>query len=749
MNQLKLSKRELKVKVNDFDENSELLYNILNRISEDTLTEISENLSVYSKYKPPMSRQSLTITQYVYRTLAAFDTFSSIYLHLPKEKKDLISNIIERGGKVDWSAFRDTINIRFLRELQSYGLVFILPDGINPEYVVLPIEFRFHLVLPHHEQDQEGLFLAFKYLGGENIKKIAFYINEIFKCNHNADLSKASHAAFIYDFFTTRGPDIKKKLTQKHKEIILYIVENGNKVDLDDIMQKYPMQDGKGHTIYPGEIYQSYKPFVSKHKEKIKHAEVRELFLMGVLMIRNPDWDTKVFIPSEIFPTVASEYLENLVKKKQDLLSETVSTSPPGKTSISDHSIYSLAKKILMFLVYSYVKSTKKGGISKSSIKKCAKALNTDNAEHIDCLSMFILLNGYATNSRDSYFILADKGNNLLMDKMPHGNFWKGIGDFFLTTIDWNEMYLAPNRLTNTSSDSLNRNIKMLIYKCLVELPHQWLKTVKLKELLYSDYEFTKIRTYYDKEINITDGRYSGYQKPEYQSLDGTFFSVLRTMHYLGLLDVVDAEKGCSHVRLSKTIKALMTQQQIETKQATIKLHGKIIIQPNNEIICMPGIRPEIMSMLGKFTEIKKIDHTITFELSQQSLTKGHVEFELEFSQIKEFLVNYSEKAIPQNINYMFKQMKSKEDLLTVGRSGGYIIANDNILMEEIKNLKALEKYIDDSCVLPVLLLKPDANIKEALRVLRKKGYLPKEAKNMTVQTPSHKHTLHDDDYYF
>ncbi len=91
-------------------------------------------------------------------------------------------------------------------------------------------------------------------------------------------------------------------------------------------------------------------------------------------------------------------------------------------------------------------------------------------------------------------------------------------------------------------------------------------------------------------------------------------------MYFLGLLDIVQSENGITHIKLSRTAIALVTNQAMDAEQKSVHAQKKIILQPNGEIVCMPGTQQEILSELGRFTEIKKIDHTIIFELSSQSL---------------------------------------------------------------------------------------------------------------------------------
>ncbi|KHE93456.1 MAG: helicase-associated domain-containing protein [Candidatus Scalindua rubra] len=228
------------------------------------------------------------------------------------------------------------------------------------------------------------------------------------------------------------------------------------------------------------------------------------------------------------------------------------------------------------------------------------------------------------------------------------------------------------------------------------------------------------------------------------------YASILQTMYFLGFLDIVESEKGITHIKLSRTAITLATNQAMDAGQKSVHTQKKIILQPNGEIVCMPGTQQDILSELGRFAEIKKIDHTIIFEMSSQSLIKGITEFKLDFEKIMKFLRDHTGKELPQNITYLFKQLKEKEELLTVGRCGGYIMVKDHVLLEEIKNIKSIKKHIVDSSELPVLILKSDAGIKEVLRELRKKGHLPKEAEDMESEPVfGHKFDPYEEHDYF
>ena len=734
--------------INPVPKESELLLDIIYNQSEDYLIQIKKNIESFSRYKKPGTKRTLTHVQYVYRTLTNAEAFTSLFSTFSKAEKDILAFLHDCGGKVCWNEIERT---RFTKErvqdLQSFGLLFVFPDYENPEYVVLPVEYRY--LIFSKNQDKDSMLFVLRNLGTEKVKQITSYVSMKFNYNFDSSLSKAPNVAFLYNFLTNMGEGIKGALTTKQKEVISFVFQHGNEVELQDLLNISPIPGEYSMAVSINNIYKNYFHRYPSHRKETKYSDLQELFHMGVLMFTNPYNSNKVLIPKEIFPVLAREYLVKIEAAKQKVLAEMLSDVPKDKKGKSmDSLLRILARNIVIFIVYSYIKPTQKGLLPKAAIKKCAKVLKADNVEHIDCLSIFILLKGYVTSEGKKCFVLTQKGEKFLSEDLSALDFWREIEDFFLVTTDWNELYKDQNRVIDYYTSSLNCDFKVLLYKCLKDLPHQWLKTSKFMEILYVDYGFKKIKAIYDKLEHNQEEYYPRQLKSGCNDLDSMFLSIFQTMYFLGLLDMMESEKGISHIRLSGTAIALAANQPIKSKQKSAHTQKKLILQPNGEIVCMPGTPQETLTELGKFAEIKKIDQAIFFELSSQSLIKGATEFKLGFTKIMKFLTDNSGKELPQNIAYLFKQLMAKEELLTIGRCGGYIIVKDHILLEEIKSIKPIKKHIADSSELPVLFLKPGSSIKEVLRELRKKGHLPREAKNLDIETQRFRHRYEDDSYF-
>ncbi len=727
-----------------------LLLDILCSQSDDYIDRIKNNIEKFSKYKKSGRKNALTHVQYVYRTLTNVEVFKSISSNLTKAENHFLTFLCNNKKNVSW---KEVKNAGFTEELVNglclFGLVFVFPDLEKPETVILPDEYRY-LLFPNRG-DKESVLYALRTLGVEKVQQITDFLNERFNCNFDVSLSKASNMGFLYNFLVSRGDEIESALTAKQKEIILFLLQQGNEVELEVLLDRFT--DHNVHALNASIDTIFNKRFYRFQARQLgnKYTELQKLFHMGVLVFTN-QFSNNVLISKEIFPILAREYLAKTEAKRQKIMAETISDIQDSMNRKSTDSLLQmLARNIVTFLVFSYIKPTQKGLIPKTAIKKCARILGVDHIEQIDCLLVFLLLKEYITNWGKEYFILTQKGDELLSGNLPVMDFWREIEDFFLISTDWNELYKTSNRVIDYYAIPLNCEFKKLLYRCMKEMPHQWLKVDKFREILYTDYDFTKIRNVYDNLDYIQNEHYLIQPESKFNDIDGMYVSILQTMYFLGLVDIVQREKSITHIKLSRTAIALTTDQDMDKKQTSVHTQKKIILQPNGEIVCMPGTHQDVLSGLGKFTEIKKIDHTITFELSSQSLIKGVTKFELEFPGIKKFLIEQTGKELPQNIDYLFKQLKEKEELLTVDRCGGYIAVKNSILLEEIKNIKSIKKHIANSSEQPVLILKQDASIKEVLRELRKKGHLPKELKDMESELKSiHRFDKHEEhDYYF
>jgi hypothetical protein len=392
------------------------------------------------------------------------------------------------------------------------------------------------------------------------------------------------------------------------------VLKHGNDVELQDLLRVFPIPGDYDGMALINNIFKNYFHSFPPHREKIKYSDLQELFHMGVLMFTNPYNSNKVLIPKEIFPVLAREYLVKIETSKQKILAEIASDVPKGRKGKSmDPLLRMLIRNIITYIVYSYIKPTQKGLLPKTAIKKCAKVLKVDNVEHIDCLSIFILLKEYVTSKGEKCFVLTQKGEKFLTEDLSAMEFWRETENFFLITTDWNELYKAQNRVIDYYTSSLNCDFKALLYKCLKDLPHQWLRASKFMEILYVDYGFTKIRAAYDKLEHSQEEYYPRQLKSEYNDLDGMFTFILQTMYFLGLLDLMESEKEITHIRLSKTAIAIANKQPIKSKQKSAYTQKKLILPPNGEIVCMPGTPHETLTELGKFAEIKKIDQATFF----------------------------------------------------------------------------------------------------------------------------------------
>ncbi|MBZ0109978.1 MAG: hypothetical protein K8F52_15100 [Candidatus Scalindua rubra] len=495
---------------------SGLLLDILCCQTDDYIIEIKHKIEKFSKYKKPGTKTALTPVQYVYRTLTNVEVFKSIISQLTKTETNFLAFLCDQKEEVSWKEVKSAgFTKKVVLELRLFGLVFVFPDRENPEYIILPAEYRY--LLFSNNREEESVLYALRTLGVEKVKQTTDYLNERFNGNFDPSLSKASNVAFLYNFLMTRGKEIEKVLTVKQKEIILFVLQHGNKIELEILLDRFTTFDIHAGEASINTVFKKiFHRFQARQHGK-KYTELQELFHMGVLVFTNPEYSNNVFIPKEIFPVLAREYLAKTEAKKKKIMAQMLSDGPGHmKCKSIDSLLYMLTKNIIVFLVFSYTRPTQKGLVPKTAIKKCAKILRVDHIEQVDCLLIFLLLKDYVTSKGKRCFVPTQKGEKFLYGNLSSMDFWKEIENFFLISIDWNELYKSPNRVLDYHTIPLNCDFKRLLYRRMRDIPHRWLKAAKFREMLYEDYDFTKILNVYDSLEHIQDGHYPAMLKSEF-----------------------------------------------------------------------------------------------------------------------------------------------------------------------------------------------------------------------------------------
>lgn len=135
-----------------------------------------------------------------------------------------------------------------------------------------------------------------------------------------------------------------------------------------------------------------------------------------------------------------------------------------------------------------------------------------------------------------------------------------------------------------------------------------------------------------------------------------------------------------------------------------IKLASKHLPAASRKLICQadltliaPGPLPtDVEISLRRFAETEQVGMASTYRLSALSLSHG-LETGLSVKQIREFLVELSEKNLPQPIEYLLNEAEARFARLRVvddsGEGSNYVQANDPILLTEILNEVKLKPF--------------------------------------------------------
>lgn len=147
-------------------------------------------------------------------------------------------------------------------------------------------------------------------------------------------------------------------------------------------------------------------------------------------------------------------------------------------------------------------------------------------------------------------------------------------------------------------------------------------------------------------------------------------------------------------------------------------------VLPSLEIITPPDLRLRSFYSINEFAEIKMLDVMSTFVLTRESVRKG-MDNGVRAEDILRFLTEGSLTPLPETIKHLIHECSSKHGEVRLGFSGGYLIVEDPIRLQEIRNNKRLTSSIKDVIGDSVILLNSDVDIKKLGKLLYKMGYMP------------------------
>lgn len=149
-----------------------------------------------------------------------------------------------------------------------------------------------------------------------------------------------------------------------------------------------------------------------------------------------------------------------------------------------------------------------------------------------------------------------------------------------------------------------------------------------------------------------------------------------------------------------------------------------IIVQPNLEIVAPRDLGLDSVFQLARLCKVKNIDVMTTLELSRESL-RPVLDRGADTESILQFLTGLSRMEMPPGIAQLIEDCSNKHGEIRLGSSSGYIIAENNTVLESIWRHPKLTPFIKERYGDNVLLLASETDLNKVAKELRSHGHSP------------------------
>lgn len=202
---------------------------------------------------------------------------------------------------------------------------------------------------------------------------------------------------------------------------------------------------------------------------------------------------------------------------------------------------------------------------------------------------------------------------------------------------------------------------------------------------------------------------------------------ILLALYGLGLLEGITSTSGdLVAVRLNVMGRSILLGEPYPETADEVQ---QFVVQPNLEIYAPPNLTPKLYFGLFRIADPKG---TGMLEISRESLRKA-MDREMTSGSILDFLRQHSSTGLPQNVEYLVREVGGKHGHIRVGNAGLYLVVDDPILLKELAAQKKLSIQIRKQLADTVALVTGDS-VDAVLKQLRLAGYFPIADKTGTTR---------------
>ncbi|MGC8841539.1 MAG: helicase-associated domain-containing protein [Candidatus Sumerlaeaceae bacterium] len=158
-----------------------------------------------------------------------------------------------------------------------------------------------------------------------------------------------------------------------------------------------------------------------------------------------------------------------------------------------------------------------------------------------------------------------------------------------------------------------------------------------------------------------------------------------------------------------------------------------LIVQPNCEIVAPPDLRLSNLLSLCGFCEVRSIDVMTSLAVTRESLQRA-LDLGVRGQDVRDLLTRLSRSGLPETVDQLITDCLERHGEAFLGSAGGYVVTEDEGVIEQIRSNKEFEDIIKDVVGKSTLILAPGANLERFARQLRGLGLMPR-VETGTVET--------------
>ena len=312
------------------------------------------------------------------------------------------------------------------------------------------------------------------------------------------------------------------------------------------------------------------------------------------------------------------------------------------------------------------------------------------------------------------------------------------VHQHWLDLSEWNEIQLIPGlraRGISGSTSSPLPNARRAIVKLIKHIPpEQWIKLEDFLEIVRDvdrDFLLTRSRQYgyvtspYSRHSNPYGWDFRFYdEKKGWQQVEARLIEQLLTgpLFWMGLIAL--AYRGDTAVAFQITpfgAQVLGLRPPEETRPHT----GRLVIQPNFDILAMDGVGDRVLVQLDRFADRVRQERVLEYRLSRDSVYRAQ-KSGMQVQEILKVLETESHHPVPQNVRYALEEWDRLYNQIVVRPSVSLCQVADPALLDILQRDQTFRRALIRRVSPTLALLRGSkGSMEKLLSALTEKGHMP------------------------